>query len=331
MIRLFPLFLLCLVCCSSTVLAAAERPNILVILCDDLGYADVGFNGAKDLKTPALDQLAAAGTVFRSAYVAHPFCGPSRMALLSGRYPHAFGGQFNHPPFHLGLTEYDDKGIPENETLISTVLQQAGYQTGAVGKWHLGTGPAFHPNRRGFDDFYGFLGGGHKYFPEHYVATYQRQKKAGKQRINEYLHPLKHNGAIVQPKGYLTDELSGEAVRFIDAAAKKSDQPFFLYLAYNAPHAPMEATAADKAPNLRRHGLRGRPWHRQNRRNVEAQRSVRQHPDRVPQRQRRQALAGREQRALARNQRRDLGGRLPRADVLPLAGPGAGADNRFSG
>ncbi len=90
--------------------AFAERPNIILILCDDLGYADVGFNGAKDIKTPELDKLAEKGTVFSSAYVAHPFCGPSRMGLMSGRYPHVFGARFNLPNVNKGLEAYDDKG-----------------------------------------------------------------------------------------------------------------------------------------------------------------------------------------------------------------------------
>lgn len=232
---------------ATAVLAAAPRPNILIIMCDDLGYADVGFNGATDIRTPELDRLAAAGTVCTSAYVAHPFCGPSRMGLLSGRYPHEFGGQFNHPPYQEGLTEYDTLGIPQSETLISTVLQKAGYFTGAIGKWHLGIDKPFHPNNRGFDDFYGFLGGGHMYFPEKYTGIYARQKKNGVKRINEYVFPLEHNGQPVEPKGYLTDELSGEAVRFLNEAAARQQQPFFLYLCYNAPHAPMAATEADLA------------------------------------------------------------------------------------
>ncbi len=227
--------------------ADASRPNILVILCDDLGYADVGFNGAKDIRTPALDRLAGGGTVCTSGYVAHPFCGPSRMGLLSGRYPHEFGGQFNHPNTNEGLEEYDHVGIPVEEVLISSVLQKAGYFTGAIGKWHLGIDKPFHPNSRGFDDFYGFLGGGHMYFPEKYEGIYQRQLKSGAKRFNEYNVPLEHNGEPVQGRGYLTDELTGEAVRFLGEAARRKKQPFFLYLAYNAPHSPMEATEEDEA------------------------------------------------------------------------------------
>ncbi|MDI1315635.1 sulfatase-like hydrolase/transferase [Prosthecobacter sp.] len=227
-------------------LAAAERPNILVILCDDLGYADVGFNGAKDITTPHLDTLAKNGTIFTSAYVCHPFCGPSRMGFVSGRYPHNYGGQYNLPNGGKGMAQYNKEGIPVSETLISTVLQDAGYHTGLLGKWHMGLEPQFHPNARGFDDFYGFLGGGHMYFPEKYVPIYERQSKSGKGEINEYVVPLQRNGTEVKETEYLTDALSREASRFVteSAATKK---PFFLYLAYNAPHTPLEAKAEDLA------------------------------------------------------------------------------------
>lgn len=224
--------------------ATAERPNIVLIMCDDLGYADVGFNGSPDILTPELDHLAANGTVCSSAYVVHPFCGPSRMGLMAGRYPHSFGGPFNLPNSGQGYEDYNRKGIPISETLISTTLQNAGYFTGAVGKWHMGIDPQFHPNKRGFDDFYGFLGGGHEYFPQKYGPTYARQLKAQKEFFNEYIVPLQHNGKQVTETEYMTDALSREGARFVQQAAAK-DQPFFLFLAYNAPHSPLQAKAAD--------------------------------------------------------------------------------------
>lgn len=219
---------------------AMERPNILLIMCDDLGYSDVGFNGAIDIPTPALDELANNGTICTSGYVAHPFCGPSRAGLMTGLYPHTFGSQFNLP----ANSETIGKGISLEKTFMSKILQDAGYYTGIVGKWHLGAVPQFHPNKRGFDDFYGFLGGGHKYFPEEYRVEYEKQQKAGQEVIWDYLKPLEHNGEEMRESEYLTDAFSREATRFVTDASKK-ENPFFLYLAYNAPHSPLEAKKED--------------------------------------------------------------------------------------
>lgn len=224
--------------------ANADRPNIVMIMCDDLGYADVGFNGSPDILTPELDKLAAAGTVCTSAYVVHPFCGPSRMGLMAGRYPHTFGAPFNLPNSGQGYEEYNRKGIPISETLISTVLQKSGYSTAVVGKWHMGVDSQYHPNNRGFDEFYGFLGGGHDYFSERYVATYARQVKAGKKSFNDYIVPLEHNGKQVVETEYMTDAISREGARFINDVAGKQN-PFFLYVAYNAPHQPLQAKTDD--------------------------------------------------------------------------------------
>ena len=219
------------------------RPNILVILTDDLGYNDVGFNGSKDILTPELDKLAAAGTVMTSAYVAHPFCGPSRSGFITGRYPQVTGTPYN---LHDG-NKLEKFGLPITETFLSSTLQEAGYYTGALGKWHLGYTPENHPNNRGFDNYYGFLGGGHQYFPEQYSKAYANQIAQGKTKdeINVYLTPLEHNGKdVVGETEYMTDALSRETVTMIKDASDKK-KPFFLYLAYNAPHAPMEAKTED--------------------------------------------------------------------------------------
>ncbi|MRI00130.1 sulfatase-like hydrolase/transferase [Kriegella sp. EG-1] len=225
--------------------AQEERPNILIILCDDLGYADVGFNGSLDILTPELDALANASVVCTSAYVAHPFCGPSRAALLTGRYPQKIGVPFNLP-HNSSEHDKDNMGVPLNATYMSNALQSVGYHTGIVGKWHLGSAPKFHPNKRGFDDFYGFLGGGHDYFPKQYQANYQKQLKAGNKDIRDYIFPLEHNGKEVVETEYLTDAFSREAVRFINDA-KVRKKPFFMYLSYNAPHVPLQAKAEDIA------------------------------------------------------------------------------------
>ncbi|WP_299635296.1 sulfatase-like hydrolase/transferase [uncultured Tenacibaculum sp.] len=225
---------------SSLTKTTTKRPNILVVLCDDLGYSDVGFNGAKDIKTPGLDKLAKNGTIFTDAYVAHPFCGPSRTSIMTGRYAHKIGGQFNLPRAH----ENAGLGITTKEEFISKTLQKSGYYTGAIGKWHLGTVQKYHPNNRGFDDFYGFLGGGHNYFPKQFKAEYEKQKANGNTKIRDYITPLQFNGKEVDENEYITDALSREAINFINKANQKND-PFFLYVSYNAPHTPLEAKEED--------------------------------------------------------------------------------------
>lgn len=225
--------------------AQTERPNILLVLCDDLGYADVGFNGSTDIITPTMDKLAKNGTIFTSAYVAHPFCGPSRASLMTGQYSQKIGTPFN---LHSNSSENDNDnmGIPLKETFMSSVLQKSGYYTSALGKWHLGASPKYHPNNRGFDNFYGFLGGGHDYIPEQYQKMYQKQLKAGNTDIRDYLKPLEHNKKEVKETEYITDALSREAVNDIKLAATKKN-PFFIYLAYNAPHVPLQAKQEDMA------------------------------------------------------------------------------------
>ncbi len=220
-----------------------KNPNILLVLCDDLGYADVGFNGSKDITTPELDNLANNGVVFTSAYVAHPFCGPSRASLLTGRYSQVIGTPFN---LHSNSSKNNDDnmGVPLKEIFMSKVLQNSGYYTSAIGKWHLGAAPKFHPNNRGFDNYYGFLGGGHNYFPEQYQKIYEKQLKEGNKNIRDYYLPLEHNNKEVKETEYITDALSREAVNDIKLAAKK-EKPFFMYLAYNAPHVPLEAKEED--------------------------------------------------------------------------------------
>ncbi len=199
-------------------LAAASRPNILFIVGDDMGYADVGFQGCKDIPTPNLDALAASGVRFTSGYVSGPYCSPTRAGLMTGRYQTRFGHEFNPS---------GSNGLPLAERTIANRLKAAGYVTGLVGKWHLGAEPQFHPQKRGFDEFYGFLGGAHDYF-----------KSAGILRGTEPVTEL----------DYTTDAFSREAVAFIE---RHKGEPWFLYVAFNAVHTPMEATDARlaKFPN----------------------------------------------------------------------------------
>ncbi|WP_010134780.1 sulfatase family protein [Ochrovirga pacifica] len=241
-INLRKLGVLLMLIALSTAYSKDKRPNIVIILCDDLGYNDVGFNGSKDIKTPNLDKLADNGMIMTAGYVAHPFCGPSRTSIMTGKYAHTMGAQFNIPSESEG-TGY---GIPLNNKFISKELQEAGYYTGAFGKWHLGADTPFHPNKRGFDEFYGFLGGGHDYIPEQYKPKYEFLKQRGSKNIRDYIKPLEHNGTEVDEKEYITDGLSREAVNFVYKASEKK-QPFFMYLAYNAPHVPLQAKKEDMA------------------------------------------------------------------------------------
>lgn len=204
----------------------AVKPNILVILADDLGYADVGFNGCKDIQTPHLDKLAKQGLRCTSGYVTHPFCSPTRAALLTGRYQQRFGHE-NNPAW---LPDSQVAGLPLSQTTLSQALKPAGYVTGCVGKWHLGAHPQFHPNRRGFDEYFGLLGGGHIYLP------------AAKGGV-EYTIPLNRNGQDEPLTQHLTATLGREVSAFVKRHAAK---PWFLYLAFNAPHTPLQITAAQR-------------------------------------------------------------------------------------
>lgn len=197
-----------------------RRPNIIVLLADDLGYADVGFQGSKDIVTPHLDALARAGVRCTDGYVTCPVCSPTRAGLLTGRYQQRFGYEF------IGGGGKQPVGLPPGEKTIADLLQAAGYATGAIGKWHLGKEPQFHPLARGFQEFYGFLGGGRSYFPAKAAAPLAP------------LDPILRGRVPVEDPEYLTDAFGDEAVGFIDRHKRK---PFFLYVAFNAPHVPLEA------------------------------------------------------------------------------------------
>ena len=198
-----------------------DKPNVIIILTDDQGWNDVGFNGGKDIHTPNLDQLAAGGVVFPQGYVSHPYCSPSRAGLLTGRYQQKYGHECN-PGYEDYETE-EPPGLPLSETLLPELLE--GYATGAIGKWHLGDDPKFLPTERGFDHWYGFSGGGRSFWSHPGIS--------GKGKIIR--------GGEVQPEhevSYLTNDFTENALGFIE---KHKKDPFFLYLAYNAPHAPMQA------------------------------------------------------------------------------------------
>jgi arylsulfatase A-like enzyme len=209
-----------------------DRPNIILILTDDQGYADVGFNGSRDIPTPGIDRIAQNGVVFKAGYVSYAVCGPSRAGLITGRYQDRFG--FSRNP--LLAPRDSTMGLPLSEETMGDVLKKADYKTGVFGKWHLGAHPSLTPNRRGFDEFYGFLEGGHRYFPEDWTIEDESQTKS---QYDGYRTKLSRNGKPEVETEYLTDALSREGLNFVKA---NQEVPFFLFLSYNAPHAPLQAT-----------------------------------------------------------------------------------------
>jgi arylsulfatase A-like enzyme len=204
--------------------APANRPNILVILADDVGYGDLGVHGGKDVPTPHIDALAAAGVRFTSGYVSAPLCGPSRAGFISGRYQTRFG--FEHNP---RVGDENKLGLPLDQRTIADHLRAAGYATGVVGKWHLGFSPAHVPQSRGFDDYFGFLVAMHNFI---------LSENAESKFEAAYSRNMIYRGRELQKlNGYTTDVFTDEALGFMKRQAGK---PWFLYLAYNAVHTPLE-------------------------------------------------------------------------------------------
>lgn len=210
-------------CAGMAVAAAgAPRPNVIVILADDLGYADIGVQGIeKDVQTPHIDSIARDGVRFTQGYVSCPVCSPSRAGILTGRYQERFGHEANP----LGPEQEAYFGLPLDQVTFQDEMKRAGYATGALGKWHLGDRREFWPLQRGFDEFFGFIGGMHSYM------NMPEGETKGLRAIHRGNEP-------VEEKEYLTDAISREAVSFID---RHKDQPFFLYVAYNAVHTPQQA------------------------------------------------------------------------------------------
>ena len=226
--RIFSLAILC----APLFAEKTNSPNIVVILADDLGYADVGFNGCKDIPTPNIDSIANNGVKFTSGYVSYTVCSPSRAGLLTGRYPQRFGHERN-PLFEPNTTI---SGLPLSEKTIADLLGSVGYKNGIIGKWHLGAHVQYHPMNRGFHEFFGNRGGGHRYFPEELTI---KDQYAADSEGKSYRTWIERGFEPVKTTQYLTDEFSDEALKFID---RHHNNPFFLYLAYNAPHGPLQAS-----------------------------------------------------------------------------------------
>jgi arylsulfatase A-like enzyme len=197
--------------------APKQPPNILFIAVDDLGYAELGVQGCKDIPTPNIDSIAQNGIRFTNGYVSCPVCAPTRAGWLTGKYQQRFGFEFNP-----GGAPQEEFGLPTTELTIAERLKKLGYATGCFGKWHLGFKKELHPMNRGFDEFYGFLGGGHPYLPT-----------SGAKRFG-----ILRGFEPVTKFEFTTMDFAKEALSFIE---RHRNQPFFVYLAFNAVHAPLQA------------------------------------------------------------------------------------------
>lgn len=215
---------------------AAVRPNIVFILADDLGYGDLGCYGNKEVRTPNIDRLAAQGVRFLQFYSNGPECTPTRAAFLTGRYQQRIGGlecalgvgNVGRYDDAIRLRERNELGLPASQVTLARLLKEAGYATALIGKWHLGYEPKFFPKQHGFDHWFGVIGGNADYF---------------RHTEQDGLHALYLDGQPVKRDGYLTDLLTDDAVSYIRRAKAA---PFFLFLAYTAPHTPLQG------PNDRR-------------------------------------------------------------------------------
>jgi arylsulfatase A-like enzyme len=197
---------------------ASGRPNVVLILMDDLGYGDLGSYGVKDARTPHLDRLAREGVRLTNAYANGPNCSPTRAGLISGQYQQRYGIEWP-----LGADAGDSaRGLTATGATLPALLKKNGYAAGLIGKWHLGFRPEFGPNAHGFDEFFGFLNAA--------VGYYTHQRGDGTPGLYE-------NTTAVEVPGYLTDEITRRAVSFVD---RHSNHPFFLEVAYNAVHWPFE-------------------------------------------------------------------------------------------
>ena len=210
-------FLLLVSCSTET----DSKPNIIIILADDAGYSDFGFMGSDEIKTPNLDQLAFDGVTFNNAYVSASVCSPSRAGLLTGMYQQRFGHECN-------LDSDVNNSFDPNQITIAEALKTEGYNTGLIGKWHLGDKTQNHPLKNGFDYFWGFISGARNYFYD------------PNEEFRNSIRNVVENYTQTKFDGYLTDVLGDRAIGFINKN-HESNNPFFLFLSFNAPHTPMHA------------------------------------------------------------------------------------------
>lgn len=219
--RLQLLLLFCVCMFVGNFIYAQQKPNIVFILSDDAGYADFSFQSNRLINTPNIDRVAKEGVKFTNAYVTGAVCSPSRAGLLTGVYQAKFGHTINFTQGNKYNLPLDSLGLPLDQKLVGDYLKPLGYTTGIVGKWHLGNSAPFHPNKRGFDYFWGFLWGS---------SNYEVNKKRN----------IEENGKQLDASTipYTTDAIGDKSVDFIKA---NKDNPFFLYVSFNAPHTPLQA------------------------------------------------------------------------------------------
>jgi arylsulfatase A-like enzyme len=242
------------------VLHAEEKkrmPNLIILLADDLGYGELGCQGNKEIPTPHIDGIAKRGIRFTQGYVTAPNCSPSRAGLLTGKYGTRFGHEFNPTG---AKNEQPDFGLPLSQKTLADSLQKAGYINGIIGKWHLGGTAPYHPFRRGFDEFYGFTHEGHYFVPEPWKGTTTWLRRSvlpgggkGRRAFGKVVYSTHMGGnepdyQPVNEEEYFTNAITRESIDFID---RHTDKPFFLYVAYNAVHSPLQA--ADKYMNKFKH------------------------------------------------------------------------------
>ncbi|HSI73377.1 MAG TPA: sulfatase-like hydrolase/transferase [Fimbriimonas sp.] len=207
---------------------ADTRPNVIVIVVDDVGYNDLSFTGNGDIPTPKVDRLASNGVVLTQGYVVSTVCAPSRAGLMTGKYPTRFGFEFNE-----GTSTSNIFGLPGGEQTLASRLKTQGYATGMFGKWHLGTVDGKVPNDRGFDYFYGFLAGHNNYLP--------RQEGS--------IYPFFENRTPIEIDKYFPTDMTDKALSYI---GEHANDKFFMYLSYNNNHQPLEAPQKylDRFPNM---------------------------------------------------------------------------------
>jgi arylsulfatase B len=251
MMGTFPAVVLSLLFAAASYGTDSARPNIVLIVADDLGYCDSELYGCDAIPTPNLQRIADGGVLFPAGYVTSPVCSPSRAGLLTGRYQQRYGHEF--------LPSTDSAGLPVGETTLAAALKDAGYTTGMVGKWHLGVGEEYNPIRRGFDRFFGVVDWG----SDHVDPTREdvKSSRSGQEKAKAAesavaakwegrgAYPVMRGIQVVEETDYLTDAFTREAVAFIDSHRSR---PFFLYVPYTAVHQPLQVTQKyyDRFPHI---------------------------------------------------------------------------------